>query len=85
MACYRVSTLKQTISLQAQETMVKAYLKNKCPPIKLFTEKESGKPDKNRSQLQLALEYCKQHKTTLSRLRLSRDLHFIIQDRFCML
>ena len=42
-AYYRVSTSRQTIGLQAQETMVKAYLKDQCPPIKSFTEKESGK------------------------------------------
>ena len=76
-AYYRVSTSKQTISLQAQETMVKAYLKDRCPPIKSFTEKESGKCDKNRPQLQMALEYCKQHKATLIVATLSRDLHFI--------
>ncbi len=79
-AYYRVSTSRQTIGLQAQETMVKAYLKDQWPPIKSFTEKESGKCDKNRPQLQLALEYCQQHKATLivaTLSRLSRDLHFI--------
>ncbi len=79
-AYYRVSTSRQTIGLQTQETMVKTYLKDKWPPIKSFTEKESGKCDKNRPQLQLALEYCKQYKATLivaTLSRLSRDLHFI--------
>ncbi len=79
-AYYRVSTSRQTIGLQAQETMVKAYLKDQYPPIKSFTEKESGKCDKNRPQLHLALEYCQQHKATLvvaTLSRLSRDLHFI--------
>ena len=79
-AYYRVSTSRQTIGLQAQKTMVKAYLKDQWPPIKSFTEKESGKCDKNRPQLQLALEYCQQHKATLvvaTLSRLSRDLHFI--------
>ena len=79
-AYYRVSTSRQTIGLQTQETMVKAYLKDQWTPIKSFTEKESGKCDKNRPQLQLALEYCQQHKATLivaTLSRLSRDLHFI--------
>ena len=79
-AYYRVSTSKQTIGLQAQKTMVKAYLKDQWPPIKSFTEKESGKCDKNRPQLQMALEYCIQHRATLvvaTLSRLSRDLHFI--------
>ena len=79
-AYYRASTSRQTIGLQAQETMVKTYLKDQWPPIKSFTEKESGKCDKNRPQLQMALEYCKQYKTTLvvaTLSRLSRDLHFI--------
>lgn len=79
-AYYRVSTQKQNLGLHAQKTMVKSYLKRFWPPSKSFTEKESGKSDKNRPQLQRALEYCKEHDATLvvaTLSRLSRDLHFI--------
>ena len=78
-AYYRVSTQTQNIGLEAQKTMVKNYLKDKVP-IQSFTEKESGKCDKNRPQLQKALELCKQKKAVLivaTLSRLSRDLHFI--------
>ena len=78
-AYYRVSTQTQNIGLEAQKTMVKNYLKDKLP-IQSFTEKESGKCDKNRPQLQKALELCKQKKAVLivaTLSRLSRDLHFI--------
>ena len=78
-AYYRVSTQTQNIGLEAQKTMVKNYLKDKVP-IHSFTEKESGKCDKNRPQLQKALELCKQKKAVLivaTLSRLSRDLHFI--------
>ena len=79
-AYYRVSTLKQSLGLHAQKTMVKNYLKQFWPPAKSFTEKESGKSDKNRPELQKALAYCKKHKARLvvAKLdRLSRDLNFI--------
>ena len=79
-AYYRVSTQKQSLGLKAQETMVKNYLKQYWPPSASFTEKESGKSDKNRPELNKALEYCKEHKAVLvvaTLSRLSRDLHFI--------
>ena len=79
-AYYRVSTQKQNLGLSAQKTMVKKYLESYWPPSASFTEKESGKSDKNRPELQKALEYCKKHKATLvvaTLSRLSRDLHFI--------
>lgn len=79
-AYYRVSTQKQSLGLDAQKTMVRNYLKNYWPPDASFTEKESGKSDKNRPELQKALEYCKKHGSKLvvaTLSRLSRDLHFI--------
>ena len=79
-AYYRVSTQKQSLGLHAQKTMVKNYLKQYWPPVASFTEKESGKSDKNRPELKRALEYCKEHKAVLvvaTLSRLSRDLHFI--------
>ena len=79
-AYYRVSTKKQALGLSAQKTMVKDHLKNWWPPVQSFTEKESGKSDRNRPELQKALEFCKRHDATLivaTLSRLSRDLHFI--------
>ena len=79
-AYYRVSTQKQSLGIHAQKTMVKQYLKQYWPPSAHFTEKESGKSDKNRPELKKALEYCKKNKATLvvaTLSRLSRDLHFI--------
>lgn len=78
-AYYRVSTKGQSLGIQTQKTMVRNYLRN-VKPISNFTEKESGKSDKNRPQLQKALDLAKKTKSILivaTLSRLSRDLHFI--------
>ncbi len=78
-AYYRVSTNKQSLGIDAQKTMVKNYLGD-IKPLESFTEKESGKSDKNRPELQKALATSKKNKATLiiaTLSRLSRDLHFI--------
>lgn len=78
-AYYRVSTQKQSIGLEAQKTMVQNYLKD-IAPMATFQEKESGKCDKNRPELQKAMKLCKKEGATLiiaTLSRLSRDLHFI--------
>ena len=79
-AYYRISTKKQSREMPAQKTAVKNYLKKQWPPIKSFTETESGKSAHNRPALHEALDYCYENNATLivAKLdRLSRDLEFI--------
>ena len=80
-AYYRVSTVKQSLGLEAQRSTVKAFLSNIADSILLneYEEKESGKDD-NRVQLHLAIEECKRKNATLiiAKLdRLSRNVSFI--------
>lgn len=80
-AYYRVSTKKQGLGLQAQQSTVKVYLNNVTDSILLgeYEEKESGKDD-NRTELNKALAECKaQHATLIiAKLdRLSRNVSFI--------
>jgi len=81
-AYYRVSTDKQALSglgLEAQKDIVHHYLQGRGPILNEFTEVESGK-NKERPQLQRAMEACKQEKATLviAKLdRLSRSISFI--------
>lgn len=78
-AYYRVSTKKQDGEMPAQKTAVKNYLKNHYPPVKSFTEVESGGKS-DRPVLLEALSYCREHncKLVVAKLdRLSRDLGFI--------
>ena len=79
-AYYRISTKKQNKDMATQKTAVKNYLQNQWPPVKSFTERESGKSTHNRPALQEALQYCYDNNATLivAKLdRLSRDLEFI--------
>ena len=80
-AYYRVSTKGQSLGLDAQKRIVKNYLeKSGWPPIASFQEKESGKADHNRPELQKALALCKKERATLivsSLDRLARNVHFI--------
>lgn len=80
-AYYRVSTVKQSLGLEAQRTTVEAYLNNIPDSVLIneYEEKESGKYD-NRTQLNKALLECKQQNATLiiAKLdRLSRNVSFI--------
>ena len=78
-AYYRVSTQKQDKEMPAQKTAVKNFLKNSYPPVKSFTEVESGS-NNNRPELFNALNYCADNncKLVVAKLdRLSRDLEFI--------
>ena len=78
-AYYRVSTQKQDKEMPAQKTAVKKFLKNNYPPVKSFTEVESGS-NNNRPELFNALDYCVDNncKLVVAKLdRLSRDLVFI--------
>jgi DNA invertase Pin-like site-specific DNA recombinase len=81
-AYYRVSTRKQGLGLDAQQTTVQQYIANHggtC--IAEYSEKESGKGSnvKNRTQLWAALDECKKTGATLilAKLdRLARDVVF---------
>jgi DNA invertase Pin-like site-specific DNA recombinase len=81
----RVSTAKQGASglgLEAQQEAVAQYLAaTKAELVQDFVEVESGrKTEKDRPQLQAALEACKKHKATLvvAKLdRLARNVHFV--------
>jgi DNA invertase Pin-like site-specific DNA recombinase len=79
-AYYRVSTKKQNLGLNAQETNVMNYINNNNGKlIASFSEKESGK-NNNRIELNKALELCEKKKATLivAKLdRLSREVSFI--------
>lgn len=75
----RVSTRKQDLGLNAQQTIINNYIKTGDVIIASFIEKESGRND-NRVELNKAIEYCKQHNATLliAKLdRLSRNLQCI--------
>ena len=83
-AYYRVSTQRQGVSglgLEAQQTIVNNFIKSCGGEIKSsYTEIESGKNDKNRPQLQAALNECSKsgHTLLVAKLdRLARNLHFI--------
>lgn len=81
-AYYRVSTRKQGLGLDAQQTTVQEYIKNhggNC--IAEYSEKESGKGSnvKNRTALWNAIDECKRTGATLilAKLdRLARDVVF---------
>lgn len=77
----RVSTQKQDYGLTSQLNEINAYIEKKQGKLlATFTEKESGK-NNNRTELKLAIEYCKKHNATLivSKLdRLSRSVKFIM-------
>ena len=82
-AYYRVSTAKQGqsgLGLEAQRAAVNAYaLKGRLNVAAEFTEVESGK-NKNRAQLQAALEYCRRTgaRLLIAKLdRLARNVAFI--------
>ncbi len=80
-AYYRVSTKRQGLGLEAQQSTVEAYLNTIVDStiIAEYSEKESGKDD-NRVQLQNALDLCKRENATLiiAKLdRLSRNVSFI--------
>lgn len=81
-AYFRVSTAKQGASglgLEAQRDAIRRFLGNDYPPIKEFTEVESGKRS-DRRQLDAAIKYAKLHKATLviAKLdRLTRNVHFL--------
>lgn len=83
-AYYRVSTKKQSLGLDAQQTTVTNYIKaNGGDLIAEYKEKESGKND-NRSELKKAIADCQRTNSTLiiAKLdRLSRNITFIFTLR----
>jgi len=77
---YRVSTKKQDLGLEAQQTIISNYLKANDEVLASYSEKETG--TKKRVQLELgkAIEHCKQTGSTLliAKLdRLARNVSFI--------
>ncbi len=80
----RVSTEEQGASglgIEAQQSAIQTYLNGRVP-LNEFIEIESGRNDRNRPVLQLALSQCRATGATLlvSKLdRLSRDTYFITQ------
>jgi DNA invertase Pin-like site-specific DNA recombinase len=85
-AYFRVSTLKQGrtgLGLEAQRTVVDAYLRGRGELIAHFTDIESGKKA-GRPQLQTAIQFCKQHNAILliAKLdRLTRNVSFVFTLR----
>ena len=81
-AYYRVSTARQGesgLGLEAQQKAVADYLNGGEWELEEYVEIESGKSDKNRPQLSLAISACKKQKATLiiAKLdRLSRNVAF---------
>ncbi|MEN3324238.1 recombinase family protein [Mariniflexile soesokkakense] len=76
----RVSTKKQSLGLDAQQTIINRYLKSSDEVVSEFVEKETGTNKKVRIQLTKAIEVCKQTGATLliAKLdRLTRNLNFI--------
>jgi len=83
-AYYRVSTQKQSLGLDAQETSVKRFLNGSTSEIiDTFIEKESGRKSlKKRPELAAAIQKCRDENATLlvARLdRLSRDVAFLAE------
>ena len=83
-AYYRVSTKRQGhsgLGLEAQRAAVAAFLqRDGWPPVKEFTEVESGKND-DRPELQRAFEACRVYQAVLvvAKLdRLARDAAFLL-------
>lgn len=83
-AYYRVSTKKQSLGLDSQQTTVNRYIAlNGGQLIAEYHEKESGKDD-NRTELHKAIAECKRTNSTLiiAKLdRLSRNITFIFTLR----
>lgn len=78
-AYYRVSTQKQGLGLEAQQTAVMNYCKTDDVILAEFSEKESGKND-DRPALAEALDMCRKHDAVLliAKLdRLSRNVKFL--------
>ena len=77
---YRVSTKKQDLGLEAQQTIISNFLKSDDEVLASYSEKETG--TKKRVQLELlkAIEKCKETASTLliAKLdRLARNISFI--------
>lgn len=76
---YRVSTKKQGLGLEAQQTTVAHYLHDGDEVISSYQEKESGRHN-DRPELMKAMQDCKNTGATLliAKLdRLSRDVEFL--------
>lgn len=77
---YRVSTKKQDLGLDAQQTIIKNYLKANDEVVGSFSEKETGTNKRVRLELTKAIELCKISGATLliAKLdRLARSVSFV--------
>jgi len=81
---YRVSTKKQNYGIEVQKQIVQRFVESKNGVlIGSFEEKSSAK-NNNRTELQNAIDLCKEQNTTLliAKLdRLSRNVSFLFQLR----
>lgn len=77
---YRVSTKKQDLGLDAQQTIIKNYLKPDDLIVASFSEKETGTKKRVQVELLKAIEKCKETGSILliAKLdRLARNVSFI--------
>ncbi|WP_282055684.1 recombinase family protein [Maribacter luteus] len=77
---YRVSTKKQDLGLEAQQTIISNYLKSDDVVLASYSEKETGTKKRVQLELDKAIEHCKQTGSTLliAKLdRLARNVSFI--------
>ncbi|TDT44957.1 DNA invertase Pin-like site-specific DNA recombinase [Maribacter spongiicola] len=77
---YRVSTKKQDLGLEAQQTIIRNYLKDDDEVLASYSEKETGTKKRVQLELEKAIEHCKQTGSTLliAKLdRLARNVSFI--------
>lgn len=77
---YRVSTKKQDLGLEAQQTIISNYLKSDDEVLASYSEKETGTKKRVQLELDKAIEHCKRTGCTLliAKLdRLARNVSFI--------
>jgi len=77
---YRVSTKKQDLGLDSQQTIINNYLKDEDEVIASYSEKETGTKKRVQQELLNAIEKCKETGSTLliAKLdRLARNVSFI--------
>lgn len=77
---YRVSTKKQDLGLDAQQTIISNYLKKDDEVIASYSEKETGTKKRVQFELNKAIEHCKATGSILliAKLdRLARNVSFI--------
>jgi DNA invertase Pin-like site-specific DNA recombinase len=77
---FRVSTKKQDLGLDAQQTIINNYLKDSDEVVASYSEKETGTKKRVQQELLKAIDKCKETGSTLliAKLdRLARNVSFI--------